>query len=103
MTLLYVSGPMTGLPAHILSEAGYGVVNPAHKGIVAGWTWADYLRHDLAALVTCDGVATLPGHRMSRGAKLELHVARELGTPVHTMRFWQKAALVRLTGTRVTA
>ena len=113
MTLLYVSGPMTGLPEHnfpafhraecLLSESGYRVENPAHKGILTGWTWADYLRHDLRRMLDCDGVAALPGHRMSRGARLELHVARELGMPIHTVRFWQKAALVRLTGTRVTA
>lgn len=89
---VYVSGPMTGLPEHNfpafkaaaaeLRAAGYGVEDPADKGIVPGWSWSDYLRYDLGVLVKCDQVATLPGWRKSPGARLEVLVAKALGMPV---------------------
>ena len=86
---VYISGPMTGLPgfnfaafdeaAAVLEAWGWEVENPAEKGIIDGWTWADYLRYDLARLVECDGVVLLPGWEASKGARLEHHVATELG------------------------
>lgn len=95
-TKVYVSGPMTGLPgnnfeafnavAAELREAGYDVEDPADKGIVPGWTWEDYLRFDLGVLVKCDQVATLPGWRKSRGARLEVRVATALGMSVRPWR-----------------
>lgn len=103
MTLLYISGGMSGLPEHNfpaffaaadqLRAVGYGIVNPADTGIVDGWEWADYLRHDLKDVLRCDGVATLPGWRRSRGARLEVHVATQLGMPVYTVKYWVNAAV----------
>lgn len=98
MTTLYLSGPMTGIednnfPAfnlvtRRLKYFGYLVLNPAEKGIIHGWKWADYLKYDLAELVKADGVATLPGAEMSRGARLEAHVAFELGMTIQPWRDW---------------
>lgn len=85
---IYLSGPMTGLPeynfpafreaATTLRTAGHTVVDPSTRGVVDGWEWTDYIRADLAELVTCEAIAFLPGWRHSRGALLEAHVAREL-------------------------
>lgn len=74
--------------AESLVAAGYSVEDPGAKGVIAGWEWADYLRYDLVKLVECDGVATLPGWKDSKGASLEVHVARELGMPVGAVWAW---------------
>ncbi len=85
---VYVSGPMTGLPglnfpafeaaATALRAKGYEVVSP-HEDDKPGLEWHEYLRADLALLVTCDAIASLPGWEQSKGARLEHHVADELG------------------------
>jgi hypothetical protein len=62
-----------------LEDEGWSVCNPAEKGIVPGWEWEDYLRYDLGELVECDAIYTLPGWEDSRGASLEVHVAKALG------------------------
>jgi methylmalonyl-CoA mutase cobalamin-binding subunit len=97
MNRIYVSGPMTGLPdlnfpafhraAATLRESGYEVVNPAEIDEAepaprAARTWADCLRRDIQALVDCTAIALLPGWEHSRGAKLEKHIATELGMRV---------------------
>lgn len=98
MRALYISGPMSGIDGHnfpafdaaavLLRRAGHVVINPADRGIVHGWAWEDYLRHDLRDLLACEGVAVLPGWANSRGASLEVHVARALSVPVKTVEEW---------------
>lgn len=95
---IYISGPMTGIEGHNfpafdaaalrLRRAGHLVINPADRGIVHGWSWEDYLRRDLAELLKCDGIAVLPGWVDSRGAWLEVSVARALSMPVKTVEEW---------------
>lgn len=80
---------MTGKPGHNfqafnaaavrLEKLGFEVANPADKGIVEGWSWADYLRYDLKILVDCDAIFLLDGWEESEGANLEYHVAQRLG------------------------
>ncbi len=94
---VYVAGPMTGVEAfnrptfHATTRAirsqGYEVVNPAEFDEAdpippGGRAWDEYIRRDLAALLGCNTVAVLPGWRKSRGAALEVHVARALGMAV---------------------
>jgi len=77
-TRIYVAGPMSGLPdynlpafadaAERLTAAGFEAVNPGRHGVSPGWEWEDYLRRGLAEMLTCDGVALLPGWEDSRGA-----------------------------------
>lgn len=86
---LYIAGPMTGVPeknfpafasaAKWLRARGHDVVSPAELTLEDGHPWAYYMRRDIAALVTCDGIALLPGAAESKGARLELHIALELG------------------------
>jgi hypothetical protein len=47
-------------------------------------TFAYYMAHDLKAVCECDAVVVLPGWEASRGARLEVHVAREVGHPVYS-------------------
>jgi hypothetical protein len=62
-----------------LRDGGYYVINPAEMNDSRPLAWEDYLRADLQLLFHCDGIALLPGWEKSRGAKLELAVAIQLG------------------------
>lgn len=89
---LYLAGPMTGFEdfnfpafntmAAELRTRGYAVENPAEHGVVDGADWADYMAYDLTRLGLCGQVAVLPGWENSKGARLEVHIARELGMRV---------------------
>ncbi len=92
---IYISGPMSGKlhynfeafneAATFLRAKGYGVINPADFGVAEGEQWGDCLRRDLAVLLglrSDDLVVTLPGWEHSKGARLEVTVARELGIGV---------------------
>lgn len=90
---IYISGPMTGHPdlnfplfadvALALRLAGFDVVNPAELKHQPDDDWVACMRRDIAALVECDSIVMLPGWQNSRGARLELKVARELGMRVY--------------------
>lgn len=97
MTLLYISGPMTGIAEHNfpafndaaerLMDAGFDVSNPAANG-EGRMSWADYLRHDLKDVLKADGIALLPDWTTSKGARLEVHVARALEVPIGYVDRW---------------
>lgn len=55
--------------------------------------WRACMKRDIAALVTCDGIALLPGWERSRGATLEHHNATQLGLVVETLGWWVAAGL----------
>lgn len=94
---IYLSGPMTGIPDHNrpafevaagkLRAAGYEVFNPGEHDLGEA-SWEDYLRRDLRVVLDVDGVALLPGWFSSRGARLEVHVARALSVPVEHVGAW---------------
>ncbi|WP_426783097.1 DUF4406 domain-containing protein [Pseudomonas atacamensis] len=89
---VYLAGPMTGFEdfnfpafnkmAAELRARGHVVENPAEHGVVDGADWADYMAYDLTRLGLCGQVAVLPGWENSKGARLEVHIARELGMKV---------------------
>lgn len=89
MKRLYIAGPMSGLPelnfpafheaAARLRARGFEVVNPAEINADPSTGWEACMRADIAQLVTCDGIALLPGWEHSRGAKLEKHIAEAIG------------------------
>jgi nucleoside 2-deoxyribosyltransferase len=70
-----------------LRAAGFEVVCPSEisETLPAGSVWAEFMRADLAALVECDAVVILDHAIRSRGARLECHVAFELGMPLYTL------------------
>lgn len=85
---IYLSGPMSGLPeenypefrkvARQLYEKGYEVINPADLNH-SDKKWEACLRVDIAELMKADTVALLKGWQESRGAILEIAVAKFLG------------------------
>ncbi len=96
---LYVAGPMTGLPewnrpafaeaAARLEAAGFEVVNPASlPEPCEDPEWLDWMRACIPQLLTCDGVAMLPGWVGSRGAVIETLLADDLGLPVMNVDQW---------------
>lgn len=100
--ILYVAGPMTGLPQfnypafedarRALEHAGYFVLCPTDNDpdptTSADRTWEWYLRRALRQVLDADGVAVLPDAICSKGACLEIHVARSLGMPVRPVTAW---------------
>lgn len=94
-TSVYIAGPMTSIPkfnfpafqaaAEDLRAMGLGVRYTA-KGNpptpAKALPWDHYLRDALRVMLDADAVVVLPGWRESKGARLEVHVALELGVPV---------------------
>lgn len=88
----YIAGPMTGIPdfnfpafnavAAAMRIQGRHVENPAEHGLVEGAEWGDYLRYDLGKIASCETIALLPGWAASKGAVLEMHIAKTLGMNV---------------------
>jgi hypothetical protein len=107
---IYIAGPMTGIkdwnfPAFFKAEEelealGYEVINPAHNDGAtvqealqsAGspdspnkmWSW--YMRRDLPHVLSVDAICLLPGWQNSKGASLEVHVAKAIGLPLMVLR-----------------
>lgn len=89
---IFVCGPMSGLPkmnypafnlrARQLRALGHIVENPAENPIPPGGAWVDYMRMSITQVTRCDSVYVLPGWENSRGASLEVHIARALGLEV---------------------
>ena len=93
----YVSGPMTGLPdlnrpafqqaAATVRATGHDAINPVEL-CPLHIPWKAAMRMDLAALKTAHGVICLPGWERSRGARIEVWLARRRGLPVWEFRDW---------------
>jgi len=91
---LYLSGQMTGLPDHgealfnstakSLRGAGFTVLNPSENfGDRKDLPRAEYMRVDIESVLKSDAVAVLENWRVSKGAQLEVAIARELGLPIY--------------------
>lgn len=99
--LIYVSGPMSNLPhnnvpafnkaAKSLRKKGYRVVNPAELDKDEPCrTWEDCLRRDIRQLTRCTDIATLPNWTKSRGANLEILIAKALSFEIHPLAYYLK-------------
>lgn len=85
---------MTGLPefnyprfnkvAKRLRNAGYKVYNPAEITGDDGWSWEDYMKNALKMMLECDLVIVLESYESSRGANIEINLAKELGMCIIT-------------------
>lgn len=92
MKRIYVAGPMTGLPelnfpafhaaAAELRAQGHHVENPAEINPDHAVPWVECMERDLPRLMTCDAVFALPGWEASKGARIEVCVARSLGLEI---------------------
>ena len=93
---LYIAGKVTGVSDYKkkfaradqwLKLAGYDVCNPAAFELEDA-SWNDAMRFVIPKMLECDGVALLPNWRKSRGAKLEVYIARKLGMPCKPAQRW---------------
>lgn len=91
--VVYLSGPMTGLPqfnfpafndaAAKLRADGYEVISPAENyGGRHDLPRKMYLRLDVEAVLEVDMIVLLDGWELSKGACLEVAIARELELPI---------------------
>jgi hypothetical protein len=86
--------------ARQLRARGYDVISPAEMDEEQGFDvttavdvvpgsadWAEFLARDVIVVASSEveGVVVLEGWEKSRGAALEVHVARELGKPIYEM------------------
>lgn len=98
MSRLYVSGPMTGIEEFNypvfrqvtaqLRAAGHTVIDPSETDGGTERTWEEYLREDIVDVMSVEGLALLPGWQRSRGARLEVFVAGEVGIPSQPWEQW---------------
>lgn len=119
---LYIAGPITGMkdwnfPAFFEAEAelenlGYSVINPVRSdgntveealatvGTLENPTekWEFYLRRDLKQLLNCAGIVLLPGWQKSKGARLEVHIAKQLKMSLFILRDGKLAPRINCIG-----
>lgn len=89
---VYVAGPMTGyaeknFPAfeemsEKLISLGFIPINPARNEDNLHERWADFMKPDLVDMLYCSAIVTLPGWEKSKGATMEVNLAKELEIPV---------------------
>jgi NTP pyrophosphatase (non-canonical NTP hydrolase) len=89
--IIYISGPMTGYPefnfplfnrvAENLRKLGYKIINPAEieQPIL---TWESCMRCDIKELMNANKIAVLPGWEKSKGARIEVFLASQLGMEI---------------------
>ncbi|MFS0827641.1 DUF4406 domain-containing protein [Pseudomonas phoenicis] len=105
---IYLSGPMTGLPDFnypafnnaafkLRSVYGLHVENPAESPVPPCGSWLGYMRMAVAQIAKVDCIVTLPGWEASRGAKVEVDLARGLGLPVYPLSTFLRMADTWLT------
>jgi nucleoside 2-deoxyribosyltransferase len=92
----YISGPITGrakLNIDSFRQAETILQNTGHNPVVphdlfdgyddqTAITWEQYMKVDLKVLLDCDMVVTLPDWHDSKGANIEVDLARKLNIPV---------------------
>lgn len=93
---IYISGKVTGLPFNevkekfglwqeIIEGKGYEAINPVEHTISMGLEhedWDTIMKSLIPLLCECDAIFLLADYSESRGAMLELHIAKELGLTV---------------------
>ncbi len=89
---VYIAGPMSGKVdfnypefnkvATNLRKTGFEVINPAELDGDHNEKWEYYLKRDIGELIKCDAVAVLGGWEDSKGANLEVYIAKSLKIPV---------------------
>ena len=86
---IYISGMITGLKhdqyrkkfkeaAEYIREQGHEPVDPSELGKPEQRSWEYYMRRAIPQLCECDSIYMLEGWHRSKGAMLELHIAKGL-------------------------
>jgi len=104
---IYLSGKMSSLPdlnkpkfekyEALLVAKGHEVINP-HKinfPDTMELTWENYMKEDLKHMLNCDMVAALDDWKESKGALVEIQLARDLNIPVVNVDTFQPIRISR--------
>lgn len=93
--LVYISGPITGMPDlnwAVFEDAteklllnGHVPFNPFYSNLDITRPWHEHMREALRLLLKAEAVALLPGWERSRGARLEVQVAKALEMTIHPL------------------
>jgi hypothetical protein len=86
----YIAGAISGLSVpnytHRFNKAkdevaalGYQAVSPIELPHQHSQSWQDYMKEDLAELLQCSAVYVLANWQTSRGARVEVYMAKLLG------------------------
>lgn len=90
--IIYVSGPMSGYPNNNVERFNFvcstlreklkdvEIINPAE--IPQNWTWEQMMEKDLKDVGRSTHLAFLDGWNLSRGARMEMKLAIELGIQI---------------------
>ena len=91
---IYIAGKITGDPnyrekfekvASSLRGHGFSVMNPACLSEDKEFCWDDYMAITAAMQERCEATVLLPDWQDSKGARIELHTAEQLG---HKIYLW---------------
>lgn len=95
MEKIYISGKISGIEAEApalfsvaanqLKQQGYEVVNPMLLSHNHDKSWESYMKEDIKAMCDCDSIYMLKNWAHSKGASVELNLARVLGLKI----IWQ--------------
>lgn len=90
--MVYICGPMTGIKdynrpkfnrvAYKFRREGYDVFNPAEIKGQPNWDWQRYMRSAIRGMMKCEAVYVLDGYETSKGANIEINLAKELGMTI---------------------
>jgi len=85
---IYISGKISGIEAKaptifkkaedVLISQGWEPINPMTIQHKENSNWVDFMKNDIKALFDCDSIFMLKNWKRSKGARLELNIAKKL-------------------------
>ena len=96
MKHIYICGKIIGDPNYQekfqmekdrLESFGYIAVNPT-AFVPASDPWPKAMKTAIRAMLLCDGISLLPDWKESKGAKIEVALAKKLGMEIRESHQW---------------
>lgn len=90
--IIYIAGKVSGMEmqARVFSKRaeiklllqGHDVINPMELEHDHDKTWQSYMRECISAMMKADAIYLLPNWRESKGARIEVQLAHNLGIKI---------------------